>query len=58
MWLEGLCWSSLSNSTTESVVLDSAATFPTDLSVEVLGVLAELGVVKGEESSWPPEVVG
>ena len=39
-------------------VLDSAATFPTDLSVELLGVLAELGVVGGEESSWAPVVVG
>lgn len=39
------------------MVLDSAATFPTDLSVELLGVLAELGVVGGEES-WSPVVVG
>ena len=39
-------------------VLDSAATFPIDLSVELLGVLAELGVVGGEESSWAPVVVG
>ena len=32
-------------------MLDSAAALPTDVLAESLGVLAELGVVGGEESS-------
>ena len=38
-------------------MLDSAFTSPTDSSVDLLGVLAELGMLGGEESSWA-EAVG